>query len=580
MSQEVVLRILQLLTAGSLLFLAAGLGCRLLRRGSAAYRHWLWTLAFAGQLALAPLTLFVPNADLPAVSLPAMGTATSALRAPPTAGGAETAGSLPYSAPVSPADVDGGSPIATAAVRAPAGFPWLRAAAVIWAVGAAALLGRLAVELLGLARLRRRASPFATSPGAGRVLLSAEVEIPLTWGVLRPVVVLPAEYCTWPARERRWVLLHEAAHLRRRDPAVNLLAQVVCALEWPNPLAWWASRRLRLESERAADDRVLALGAEPTGYARLLFSFAERLARRRSPAPAMADRAGLGARLRAILDAGTARRRLDRRAALATALAAAAALAVLAAVRFEVRAAPPPEATERPGSPRAAWTLGDREEPAGVDALIEALDDPDAEVRGMACWALGEIKDPRTIEPLARRLGDGDVYVREMALLALGEIENPRALPYLVVQLTAPQPELRAAALWALGEIRTRDALDAVVRGLGDGDAAVRSKAAAILGEKRYRAALPALTERLGDPSPEVRTQAALALGRLRDPAALAALLETTADAEPRVRRAAAVALGLIGDARAVDRLIRVLRDPDADVRSAAVWALDEVHEG
>ena len=56
------------------------------------------------------------------------------------------------------------------------------------------------------------------------------------------------------------VLLHELAHLRRRDPLWQLVAHCGLALHWFNPLAWFAVRRLRIEQERACDDFVLRAG--------------------------------------------------------------------------------------------------------------------------------------------------------------------------------------------------------------------------------------------------------------------------------------------------------------------------------
>src|SRR6185312_16017319 len=91
--------------------------------------------------------------------------------------------------------------------------------------------------------------------------------MPMTWGWRRPVILVPAGAEAWPEPRRRAVLLHELAHVARGDYATQIAAEIVRALYWFNPLVWTATRRLRLESEQACDDRVLTAGAQAADYA-------------------------------------------------------------------------------------------------------------------------------------------------------------------------------------------------------------------------------------------------------------------------------------------------------------------------
>ena len=96
----------------------------------------------------------------------------------------------------------------------------------------------------------------------------------MTWGVLRPVIMLPVEASAWSDERRRVVLLHELAHIRRYDTFTQWFAQAALVLHWFNPLAWRVYRRFLMEREHAADDLVLAGGARPSTYASHLLHLA------------------------------------------------------------------------------------------------------------------------------------------------------------------------------------------------------------------------------------------------------------------------------------------------------------------
>ena len=89
----------------------------------------------------------------------------------------------------------------------------------------------------------------------------------MVWGVWRAHLLLPSSAEQWPRARLRAVMLHELAHVRRRDPLTLMLAQLARAVHWFNPLAWIAVHRLRVEQEQACDDCVLRAGVKPSDYA-------------------------------------------------------------------------------------------------------------------------------------------------------------------------------------------------------------------------------------------------------------------------------------------------------------------------
>jgi hypothetical protein len=133
--------------------------------------------------------------------------------------------------------------------------------------------------------------------------------MPMVWGAVRPVILLPAEATGWSADLQRDVLLHELAHVRRHDYLNQIVSRLACAVHWFNPLAWVAARRLRAERERACDDHVLGTGASACDYAEHLVAVARRLrpAGRGTLGVAMAGRSAFAERVAALLDGGRVR---------------------------------------------------------------------------------------------------------------------------------------------------------------------------------------------------------------------------------------------------------------------------------
>lgn len=113
---------------------------------------------------------------------------------------------------------------------------------------------------------------------AGRVDLriSPEIDAPLTWGALRPVIMLPEAMLAGCADDLRFALAHEWSHVERRDWAAMLLARAVEPVAFYQPLFWWLRRQLALCQDYLADARAAESDATPDRYAQFLVELARR----------------------------------------------------------------------------------------------------------------------------------------------------------------------------------------------------------------------------------------------------------------------------------------------------------------
>jgi beta-lactamase regulating signal transducer with metallopeptidase domain len=168
------------------------------------------------------------------------------------------------------------------------------------------------------------------------LLLAGAGQMPMTFGFMRPCIVLPADALEWSVERRRVVLLHELAHIKRYDVPWQMVARVACAMYWFHPLVWWALRRMRMDREHACDDCVLTAGQKASNYATHLLEIA-RVHRACSPlttaALSMARRSQLEGRLLAVLDAHRERSSLGYPRAIALLLSTLVAVVALGMIR-------------------------------------------------------------------------------------------------------------------------------------------------------------------------------------------------------------------------------------------------------
>jgi len=303
---------------------------RFLPRMNAATRHLLWWIVLALVVVL-PFAMFQirPDADsTPEPAAPAAVAVTVPVAPAPVPTAPQT-----LSRHVFPLELETGD--------------WMVILACLWAPFALVQLGRNAWSFLYLRRLKRRSRPAADAlverlrywmEACGirrpvRLLISDRVASPLATGFRHPAIILPSTLLAhFNEGELDHVLLHELAHVARRDDWSNLMARTIGAIAGLHPVVAWSLRQIARERELACDEWVVAHVGEARPYAASLARLFEvcRSRRRVVLATGMAESASrLGERIESLLAGG--RQFNARTSILRVAVAAAALVALVAA---------------------------------------------------------------------------------------------------------------------------------------------------------------------------------------------------------------------------------------------------------
>jgi uncharacterized protein (TIGR03435 family) len=316
--------------------LMAGLvTARLARTHRAAVRHVVLGATFAVVIALPPAAFVIPSVSInvPVATEPSN---PAVVESRAVANGARPGVAGGFAATSSTPGADSRPILSLSAI-----------VLTIWGAGAALFLLPIVVGLAETRSLRRSGLPWvraqsiadaiAREAGIRRrvdVLVHESTSGPLTFGVTRPAVLLPADAQSWSEEDVRRAVIHELEHIRRRDWPTQCLARAACALYWFHPLVWIAWRQFGLEAERACDDAVLRR-SDATDYADQLVGLAKRLSLAgRQPLLAMANRADLSTRVVAVLDGKQPRGRAGRAWIMAACAAAIATISTVSPLRL------------------------------------------------------------------------------------------------------------------------------------------------------------------------------------------------------------------------------------------------------
>ncbi|MDB4906015.1 MAG: putative rane protein [Gemmatimonadetes bacterium] len=634
------------------IILVAALGITLaMQRTSAGARHLVWLVTLVTLLlvpaltAWAPIPLRILPAAQPAAAVPKVHRTSPDLGSPSASdvGIAVASQSAVSQSPAAPAPG-----MLQRAMRVVASAGLVKLALIAWGAVLALILLTLAWAGLTVRRLVRQATPLDTADWTAplfevsdrlgldeppRLLRSEEARMPFACGLVTPTIVFPAECDNWSLDRRHAVLLHELAHVRRRDLVGHTLGRLACAVYWFHPLVWTAARQLRNESERACDDLALSCGTRAADYAEHLLDIVTSVRRDATPlvALAMARRKEFEGRMLAILDPELRRTAPSRRqsAALIATLAcialvvgaAAPAPRVASAASVnesapvaqlpEASPAPKPKAEPRPTSPSLDAPLStDFESKAQVKVntqvqlhsqeytnerisekvaenprLQKVIDDLLNGDKGDKGPKGGKgAKDDRPVLLAKILRTDTSATLRRIAAWGLEEYADaPVAAEALATALRKDADDrVREMAAWALGSgDESPAALDALAFALkGDANIRVRALSAWALGSIGDRAGVDALVGALDDPSPEVRMRATWAIGSVEPKQAPKQVIAMLEDKDPRLRRLAAWVLYTVEDASAVPALEAALkREQDRDLQLSYIRALAALGE-
>ena len=299
---------------------------------------------------------------------------------------------------------------------------WGSVAAFVLGGGAVIRLLWLGAGIIRLRRLKKSARrcdarekrvPVLTAANASpRLLVTSQVDGPVTFGWFRPVVLLPESFAAAHPDTQSAVLTHELVHVERRDWLWTVAEEIIRSLLWFHPAVRWLISRIQLAREQVVDREVVNRTGEREAYLRALMEITKaRAAPAFSAAPAFLRRWHLKARVQTLLEevSMTKSRMVVSLAAMAVLLAAAGVLTVS---YFPLRKAPQLAEVERVGNGVSAPRLLNKVEPEYSEEAREAKVQGTA-VLEIEVWPDGKAHNIRVVRSLGRGLDEEAVKALE-----------------------------------------------------------------------------------------------------------------------------------------------------------------------
>jgi len=336
---------------------------------------------------------------------------------------------------------------------------WALVLFAMWLLGAACMLARPLWSITHIARIRRRAVPLSAehqarleawlrvSGGSRRVRLceAAGVPTPMSVGLLNPLIVIPGELASQlsPA-EFDHLLLHELAHVRRKDNWTHLIQKLVEAVLFFHPAVWWIGRKLELERESACDDWAVSMTGQARPYAASLAKLVEVSAPLREPmlATGVFRRARqISVRIERLLDR---RRNANARISRSLILAIVVVLVSITAISSQtgaVLARPATQVTEHPAI--TAAPAGEDQDDVQVQELVDRIQQLKEQLR----QAENMVRKARKVTPRADKQVQAAEKYLEQFQAQIPQIEEELQALSEQPEILTPQARLETQAL-------------------------------------------------------------------------------------------------------------------------------------
>lgn len=345
---------------------------------------------------------------------------------------------------------------------------WFKAFRMIWLIGIILLLGHLIIDIVVLHLIYKRGNPIIPSEWINsfstikkqhnisrkvRLVISPLINTPITFGLFRPVILMPNSSSKWSVERFSIVAVHELSHIKNLDYVFNLFVACTKIFFWLNPLVWWASKQFRLETEINNDALVLKNGLDPITYATHLFEIA---AQSNSSNPKVSSsglmftkKSDLKERVKLILR--TEEGDKISRSHWLIRFAWLALLFPLLAVKLDLqkKLTPPPKVSAVEPIAISSEDLTHYSN----DELLKFLKDSILSRKTQAALLLGQRKEKSALPHLLKLTKAQNLEVKESAIIAIGHYQmnsNYYALERLHLH---PEKKIRQATLWSLQQI-------------------------------------------------------------------------------------------------------------------------------
>ena len=422
-----------------------------------------------------------------------------------------------------------------------------------------------------------------------KIFSSTEIKSPVTLGFFRPKILLPEDWINWEDLKIKSVLAHEAAHIRRKDFLVHLLATFNKCVNWFNPLSWIVARRISELAEISSDNSAINFVEDPHKYAEYLLEIAARtklnIGKSNISGVTMVRDFQIVRRINLILQTDKSLMNDSKYLKVFIGGVALCTFFVAVILGMDLKSAKTAEIllsdnSELPIVSQSNETDKSSNKNSSKNDLT-AVSEKSAEI---TTNSKSEQKSLETISIDDSAQSVQNSQKKQSEILVENNINLPINNPVIESNSTkevVPKnlENSAEAGKFQFNEIGNESSIEELIWALNNSNPALREKAAAILKQKRDKRAVEPLIQKLTDGNAKVRRQAAETLGVIGDERAVKPLLNSLKDGNYNVRQMSSKALGDLDNNQAVEPLKQMINDNNQSVRQEAENSLRKLNK-